>query len=74
MLLYIALQLSISLFAATRIAYDSYNPSGRQKESWTALTLGLSFVNIPYGLLLAQFISNMTFKIEDTFFTREAIA
>ena len=38
------------------------------------MTLGLSFTPIPMGLLFAQFISNMTFQIEDSYFTRESAA
>ena len=52
------------------MAYDSHNLSIKSKESWTALTLGLQFAPIPTGLLFAQVLSNLTFKIEDTYFTQ----
>ena len=67
--LYSAIQMSISVLAAFRMSFDSANPSGRRQESWTAMTLGLAFAPIPTGLLLAQFLSNITFDIEDTYFT-----
>ena len=51
--LYISVQLSLSILAAVRMAFDSSNPAGRRKQSWSALTLGLAFAPLPTGLLIA---------------------
>ena len=72
--IYLCLPLAASVFAAVRMTYDSANPSCRPKDSWTASCLGLSFVPLPAGLFFAQAISNMTFSLEDTYFTKETIA
>ena len=73
--LYISVQLSVSILAALRMSFDSGRPSnadgaGRQESSWSALSLGLSLSPVPTGLVVAQFLSNVTFQLEDTYFTK----
>ena len=34
------------------------------------MNMGLAFAPVPFGLLIAQFLSNMIFLEEDTYFTK----
>ena len=57
---YISVQLAVSLIAISKAEASL----GRLE------TVALSYAPIPTGLLFAQFITDVTFKVEDAYLTR----
>ena len=72
--IYTSLPLSVGILAALKTSYGLKNGLDREKHSWRALKLGLAFAPLPFGLLLAQFLTSIVFKLEDTYITESKTA